>query len=73
MKKTVSKRSRGLSPRLRKHYKTRFLVVENGKAGLLYRAWIEDSHFGKCLAICHNRGSANRIAKVLNSAHKASR
>jgi hypothetical protein len=56
-----------LSKRLRKHYPTRYLVVDNGCAGCLYRAWIEDAHHGKCLAVCHRKSDARVIAKALNA------
>jgi hypothetical protein len=62
----MKKKQSGLSARLRKHYRTRYLVVPNGKTGYLYRAWIEDVHEGKCLAICHTPRDARFIAKALN-------
>ena len=65
------KKQSGLSPRLRRYYKRRYLVVENGKAGFLYRAWIEDVHEGKCLAICHRKSHARIVAKALNAVLKS--
>jgi hypothetical protein len=62
----MKKKKSGLSPRLRKFYSTRYLVVPNGRVGCLYRAWIEDVHLGKCLAICHNSRDAKVIAAALN-------